>query len=269
MTLRLACHDVDELAGALALGAVDGDEARAAREHLETCPAPHAELRSLLGADAVLAAGLEPIQPSPALRDRLMHSVASVPRGEPAAAAAGPAAPREPVAERLPSAERQPGAERRRGWLDWLSPQIARPLALAAVVAVIAVGAWGVSLSSQLGERDRALRAVADAIAGGEVAFRVAGDAGRGYVVDTPGSGAAFVVADLDSLAADRLYELWLIGPDGAPVDVGTFRPGDDAVTVVPVERDLAGYQTFAVTVESERVDAPTTDPVMAGAIEG
>ena len=30
--LRFACRDVDELAGALALGAVDVDEARAARE---------------------------------------------------------------------------------------------------------------------------------------------------------------------------------------------------------------------------------------------
>lgn len=258
MTLRYACRDVDELAGALALGAVDADEARAAREHLEACPEPHLELRSLLGADAVLAAGLDPIQPGAALRQRLMDSVASLPRGEVAAApSAAPAALPEPV------------RGQRRGWLDWLSPQVARPLALAAVVAFIAVGVWGVSLAGQLGERDRALLAVADAIADGEVAFRVEGDAGSGYVVDTPGSGASFVVADLDALTAGQLYELWLIGPDGAPVDVGTFRPGDDAVVVVPVEQDLAGFETFAVTVETARVDAPTGNPVMAGAVGG
>jgi anti-sigma-K factor RskA len=215
MTLRFACREVDELAGALALGAVDADEARAAREHLETCPEPHTELRSLLGADAVLAATVEPIHPSAALRDRLMDSVARLPQG-----AATPAA----------VAAREPSVQPRRGWLDWLSPQVARPLALAAVVAVIAVGAWGVSVSSQLGERDRALRAVANAIAGGEVAFRVDGDAGRGYVVDTPGSGSSLVVADLEPLPADKLYELWLIGADGTPLDVGTFRPGEDAV---------------------------------------
>jgi len=254
MTLRFACRDVDELAGALALGAVDADEARAAREHLETCPEPHTELRSLLGADAVLAAGVEPIQPSAALRDRLMDSVARLPQ-----AAATPAA----------VAPREPSGQPRRGWLEWLSPQVARPLALAAVVAVIAVGAWGVSLSSQLGERDRALRAVANAIAGGEVAFRVDGDAGRGYVVDTPGNGSSLVVADLEPLPAGKLYELWLIGADGTPVDVGTFRPGEDAVAVVAVERDLTGFETFAVTVEAERVDSPTsTDLVMVGAIK-
>jgi anti-sigma-K factor RskA len=253
MTLRFECRDVDELAGALALGAVDDDEAMAAREHLETCPEPHTELRSMLGADAVLAAGVEPIQPSAALRDRLMDSVARMPQGAPATDAV---------------TAREPSGAARRGWLDWLSPQVARPLALAAVVAVIAVGAWGVSLSSQLGERDRALRQVADAIAGGEVAFRVEGDAGRGYLVDTPGSGSSFVVTDLDPLPAGKLYELWLIGPDGAPVDVGTFRPGDDAVAVVSVEQDLTGFETFAVTVEAKRVDAPTsTDLVMVGAI--
>jgi hypothetical protein len=251
--LRFSCADVDELAGALPLGAVDGDEARAAREHLETCPEPHAELHSLLGADAVLAAGLEPIPPSATLRDRLMASIAAMPR-EPAAAAAM----REPVAER----------PARRGWLDWLSPQVARPLALAAAAALVAVGIWGVSLNGQLADRDRQLRDVAAAISGGEAAFRVEGTAGRGYVVDTPGSGASFVVAGVGSVPADRLYELWLIGPAG-PVDVGTFRPGGDPLSVVPVDRDLSGFDTFAVTVEAQRVSTPTSDPVMAGALGG
>ena len=247
--LRFSCQDVDELAGALALSAVDADEARAAREHLSSCPEPHAELRSQLGADAVLAAGLEPIQPSIGLRDRLMATVDAMPRAEPAA-------------EHAPVREQPAG----RGWLDWLSPQVARPLAVAAVGAFIAVGIWGVTLNGQLGERDRVLRDVAATISGGQVAFRVEGSAGRGYVVDTPGSGASFVVADIGSLPADRLYELWLIGPAG-PIDAGTFRPGASAVAVVPVDRDLSGFTTFAVTVESERVTAPTTQPVMAGQI--
>jgi anti-sigma-K factor RskA len=248
MTIRFDHNDVDELAAALALGAVDADELRAAREHLETCPEPHAELRSLLGADAVLTAGLEPIQPTAALRDRLMQSISDAPQ---ASRAATPA----------PADAEQP----RRGWLDWLSPRVARPLALAGVAAAIALAAWGFSLSGQLDERDRALQQVADAIAGGEVAYRVEGDAGRGYVVDTPGGGSSFVVADVGALDANQLYELWLIGADGVPVDVGTFRPGGDAVAVIPVEQDLAGFTTFAVTIESQRVDAPTLPIVMAG----
>jgi anti-sigma factor RsiW len=254
MTLQYACSDVDALAGALALGAVDADELRATREHLATCTEPHAELRSLIGADAALAAGLEPIQPSAGLRDRLMATVADVPR-EPAS---------QPAAARQPSVE-EPAD---RGWLDWLSPNVARPLAVAAVVALIAVGIWGVSLSSQLNEQQQALNNVATAISNGQTAHRVEGEAGRGYLVDTPGSGASFLVTDVSQLDSDELYELWLIGPDG-PVAAGTFEPTGAAVAVVPVEDDLTGFQTFAVTVETERVEAPTSDPVMVGNLEG
>ncbi len=255
MTLQYVCADVDALAGPLALGAVDADELRAAREHLATCPEPHAELRSLLGADAALAASLEPIQPSAGLRDRLMATVAEVPQDRAEAVAPAP-----------PTEEPRPA---RRGWLDWLSPNVARPLAVAAVVALIAVGVWGLSLSSQLTEQQQALDEVAQAISNGQAAHRVEGEAGRGYLVDTPGSGASFVVTDVSALDPNQLYELWLIGPDGTPVAAGTFEPTGAAVAVVPVEDDLAGFQTFAVTVESERVDAPTSDPVMVGTIEG
>jgi hypothetical protein len=40
-------------------------------------------------------------------------------------------------------------------------------------------------------------------------------------------------------------------------------------VAVLPVEKDLSGYATFAVTVEAERVDAPTSTPVMVGDLTG
>jgi anti-sigma-K factor RskA len=244
---------VDELGAAFALGALEPDEVRAVRDHLATCTEPHAELQSLLGADAVLAMSLEPVEPSPALRERVMASI------ERTAQERAPAV-------RPPAAEEPP---RRGGWLDWLSPRVARPLAIAAVAALLAVGAWGVTLQGQLAERDRALRAVADAIAEGETAFRVEGSAGRGYVVDTPGSGAALVVADLAALPADRIYELWLLDAAGTPVAVGTFRPTDAEVAVVSLERDLAGYMTFAVTVEASRVDTPSSsDLVMVAPLE-
>ena len=257
MTLQYACADVDELAGALALGAVDADELRAAREHLAGCDQPHSELRSLLGAEAAVAAGLEPIQPSASLRDRLMGTVAETPQDR--AVTAAPAA--EPVAEEQPERVR-------RGWLDWLSPNVARPLAVAAVVALVALGIWGYSISSQLNEQRDALRAVADAIAAGEPAHPVEGSAGRGFVVDTAGAGSSFVVTDATTLESNQMYVLWLIGPDGTPVDVGAFQPGDGGA-VVAVDQDLSGFDTFAVTVEAERVDAPTSDPVMVGTVQG
>ena len=239
-------RQVEELAGAFALGALDPDDDAAMRAHMADCREEHPEVESALGAGMVMAESLEPAGPSAALRDRLMATIERTPQTH-----------RQPVAAPPPSS--------RHGWLDWLSPRVARPLAVAAVAVVIAIGAWNVSLQSQLGQRDAALRAVANAISGGEVAFRVTGDAGRGYVVDTPGEGAALVVADLRALPADRLYELWLIDAGGTPVAVGTFTSTDGEVAVVPLERDLTGYAVFAVTVEAERSVAPSGTPVMVG----
>ena len=249
MSDDLRCDEADELGAAFVLGALGADEALALQDHLASCDQPHAELRAMLGADQVLAMSLEPVAPSAALRDRLMATVARTPQERIIKIQAAPAVDLPP----------------RRGWLDWLSPRVARPLAVAAVIAALAFGAWNVSLQSQLGQRDRALRSVADAIAGGGVAFRVDGSVGRGYVVDTPGRGAALVVAGLASLPANRIYELWLIDASGQPVGVGTFTPSDTTVAVVPVDRDLTGFVTFAVTVERERVSAPTSTPVMVG----
>ena len=250
MTDDLSCEHADELGAAFVLGALGADESRAVEDHLATCDQAHAELRAMLGADHVLAMSLEPTAPSAALRDRLMVTIARTPQ-EPSA--------------RIKAAAPAMDLQERHGWLDWLSPRVARPLAVAAVVAALAFGALNVSLQSQLAQQDRALRAVADAISVGGVAFRVNGSAGRGYVVDTPGSGAALVVAGLTNLPADRIYELWLIDASGKPVAVGTFTPSGSAVAVAAVDRDLTGFVTFAVTVERQRVSAPTSTPVMVG----
>lgn len=254
MSDRLDCQAVDELDAAFALGALPPDEARAVIDHLATCSQPHGQLRAFVGVGEVLAMSADPVRPGSGLRDRVMASVARTPQ-EHVATATREATIQDRAADR--------GADD--GWLRWLSPGVARPLAVAAIVAVLAVAGWNVVLQQQVGERDRALRAVAATISGGEVAFRVDGAAGRGYVVETPGSGAALVVADLATLPANRIYELWLLDPAGAPVAVGTFTPGSDAVAVVPIDRDLAGFATFAVTVEAKRVLAPTAAPVMVG----
>lgn len=251
MSNEMSCQAVDELVGAHALGVLERGEETAVARHLASCDQPHAELRAAIGVGETLAMSLDPVPPTAALRDRLMATIERTPQAHRPAVA--PAA--------TPASDATAGAD----WLSWLSPRVARPLALAAVVALLAVGGWGLSLQSQLGQRDAALRAVAAAIADGQAAFRVEGSAGRGYVVDTPGAGAALVVADLQGLPADHLYELWLIDAAGTAVAVGTFSPSDGAVAVISVERDLRGFATFAVTVEAERVAAPSGTPVMVG----
>jgi anti-sigma-K factor RskA len=247
---RLDHATVDELGAALALGALEPDELRAVIEHLETCPERHEEVRSLLGAGDVLTASLEPVAPSAGLRDRLMQTLSATPQQH--VAAATPVVPAAAPAV-------QP---RRTGLFDWFSPNLARGLAVAAVVVAIAFGIRNVSLQGQVSQRDQALRAVAQAIASGQTAFRVSGSGGSGYVIADRNGTASFVGANLAPLKADQIYELWLIGSDNKPVAVGTLTPSD-ALAVVPLERGISGFAVFAVTAESHRVTAPTSQPVM------
>jgi anti-sigma-K factor RskA len=231
----LSCDEADALAGAWGTGALDSNEAAAVAQHLDTCDQPHAELRQAVGAGAVLAAALARIEPSPELRERLMASIGAEPRR----AVTEPAQPR--------------------GVPAWTP----RALAGLAAAAVIALAVWNVSLQGELATRESELSRLAETLAAsGGRTITVEGQAGRGVLVE--GEGRTLLVADVELLAEGMLYEMWLIGPDGVPVDVGTFRPeAEGELVVVELELPFAGFDVFAVTVEQSRVDAPTSDPVL------
>lgn len=242
----MTCAQVDELAGAYALGAVEADDDRAISEHLDTCDRPHGEARELIGAAGAMGVAEAAVMPSPALRDRLMTTVATTQQEH-------RLAPLTPMPER----EREP----KRAW--WRLQPVMAGVAAVALAAAVGLGAWGLSLNAQLAEREDALRAVANA----EAAFAVAGSAGAGWVIES-GDVAHFVAEDLAELPADHIYELWLLDAAGTPTAVGTLEDPDDLV-VVALEHDLGGAATFAVTVEAERVDQPTSDPVLVASLEG
>ncbi|MGH2463277.1 MAG: anti-sigma factor domain-containing protein [Candidatus Limnocylindria bacterium] len=247
----MGCEHVDDFAGAAALGALEADEARAISHHLATCGRPHDDLRPLLGSDAILGAALEPMPPDPSLRSRLMASVAATPQDHVIA----------------PTTDQNSASSVRGRWLDWSSVGLWRGLAGAAAVVIIALGAWNIGLRQQMAVQDAALSAIGEVVLGGQPAYAVRGPAGNGYVIDTEGPGATFLVAGLDELPTGDIYELWLLDAAGTPLAVGTIEVADPVLAVVALEQDLAGFATFAVTVEAERVGEPTGDPVMVGAI--
>lgn len=247
--MNLRCADVDELAAAYALGAVEPDEERAVSEHLATCDSEHAEAHELIGATSGLAATVEPVTPSASLRDRLMTTIAETPQ-EHRSVVVALAPARRPVSD--------PAAPRR-----WRLSPLPAGLAAVGLAAVIGLGAWNVNLNQRLAERDAALRAVAAA----DAAYAVSGSAGSGWVLEADGR-AIFLADSLAALPADRIYELWLIGPDGDPVDVGTLA-STEGVALVELERELGPATAFAVTIEAERVSSPTSQPVLVATLDG
>ena len=243
----LDCATVDELAAAYALGAVDSGEDRAISIHLASCDQPHAEARAFIDVTGVLPSTLDPVRPSTGLRDRLMATVSATPQEHRSTAASA----RQPVA--------RVEAPRRAWWQAGWQPSA---LAAVALAAAVGLGAWGATLNSRLSERDTVLRAIASA----DAIYEASGPAGSGLVIEA-GDQAMFMAEDLADLPSGQLYEFWLIDADGNAVAAGTLTE-TDGLAVVTLERALEGATTFAVTVETERVDQSVNDPVMVAAIE-
>lgn len=238
------CATVDELGAAYALGAVEPDEERAISEHLATCERAHDEARRMIDAAALVPAAVGSVAAPDALRARIMATVARTPQ--------------EHRTMLAPDVVHQPPAARR----GWQLRPLTTALAAAGLALAVGLGAWTVSLQQRLADRDDVLRAVASA----EAAHEVAGEAGSGWLLET-GEGAVFVAEGLASLPSDRLYELWLIDPDGTAVAVGIVEDAAD-LTVIRLERELGDATVFAVTVEARRVDAPTSEPVLAASLD-
>lgn len=234
------CATADELAPAYGLGGVDPSEERAVSLHLATCAEPHTEARELIGAASVLSATLDPVPPSAALRDRLMATVAVAEQEHRAA-------------RRVPAYA--PVAEPRRRW--WSFGALPAAVTAAALAAAVGLGAWGASVNAELAERNALLQAVASA----DVAYRVSGPAGAGWVLQS-GDQAMFMADDLETLPADRHYALWLIHEDGTTVRTGAVTD-TSGVSVADLEDALSGAVTFAVTVEEHVTEAPSGEPVL------
>ncbi len=243
--LDMDCAGVDELAPAYGLGAVDSREAAEIERHLATCTQPHAESRDLVAAAALVPATLTPVTPSGDLRGRIMATVAVTPQDH-----------RRPAAE--PVATQPAPAQREAPFKPWWSfAPMPAAFAAVALAAAVGLGAWGVSVNAQLAEREAALAAVA----GADAVYAAEGPAGRGWVIES-GDEAMFMAEGLAELGSHELYEFWVIDAEGVAVAAGTLTD-TDGVALVTLEENIDDATTFAVTVETERVEQSTNDPVM------
>ena len=228
--------EAHELIAGYALDALEPADRARAKELLERSEEAREELRSLTETSAAMATAVSGPAPPAGLRERILESA---------------------------RADRQtvvPLESRRR---PRLAPVLGAAAAIAAVVAV-ALGIWGLSVSSDLDESRAALaqaRAAAAVLASPE-ARTVGLSQGDGSLV-VSGTDAVLVLNRMEGAPAGKTWEVWVL--DGkTPVRAGLVA-GGQARDVVPVEGSVGPGARVLVTLEpSGGVDAPTSSPVVA-----
>ncbi len=278
MSAGLTCDEIRELAAPFVLGALEADEAAAVRDHLRDCPDPHPEFVELGSVVPALAESVEQVDPPPALKGRIL------------AAAAADLAPRDAVPEigaplAFPAAAERTGreegrqaggreaggrqADRRRpaSALGWV-------LRVAAVLAIVALGAWSLLLQGRLAASEtyaRDVAAVLDVAAqpGALTAVLAPSSEGgpRGLAAIAPNGSVTMAVRDLVPTSGAQVYEAWAIVGDAAPAPLGGFGVGAAGTgrldaTGVPVEPGVV----LALTLEpGPGATAPSSPPVAVG----
>jgi anti-sigma factor RsiW len=225
-----------DLLGAFALGAVDPEEAASVRAHLATCAECQAEMAELWVAVDSLPVMIEPMEPPPALRDRIAAAVMAE-----AASPVPPAIPASRPTEQAPTiAPAPPVPEPIRKPASFWSR--ATPwAAAAAILLLLSAGllVWNLRLREQL-----ATAPVTETIA---LAPTDAAPGAHGEVTYLPQDNLLLLdVRDLPPLKSDQVYEVWLIGSEG-PVPAGTFDQPTDQHAVVA---DRSQYESLAITAE-------------------
>lgn len=287
-----------DLAPLYVLGALEEAEMASVREHLASCPESHAEFEELGGVVPYLLddPSLELVEPPAALGERIMAAAAAdlaarTPAAERTSPAPAAAERTSPDAERtaattvpFPSpAEREARAERtkaRTSPLEWA-------LRIAAVVALVALGAWNLRLQSQVGDLEdqvgaaenyrTAVTAVLDVAAqeGSQTAILAPVEAGgpRGLAAVASDGSIQFAMEDLAPTSGTQVYETWAIVGEDAPVPLGSFtvdasgvasftsKQGPDAPgIIVAVSREpAAGATTPTEVVSAGTATTPST----------
>jgi anti-sigma factor RsiW len=258
---RMTHEQALELAPAYVLGALEPAEEAAVRDHLATCPESHAEFEQLGGVVPALLADVELVEPPAALRDRIMAAARADLAGRPESAAVAPTV--------LPStAEREIRRRSRRSGFDWA-------LRIAAVIAIVVVGAWGLGIQRQLdvAQRfDRAVAAVLDAAdkpgAQAVILSAAKGQQGRGIAAIAPNGTVTLAMRDLPATGGSQVYTTWVIVGTNAPVAVADFTVDSNGIaSVVTRPAPTPPGATIALTLEPNAGDTAPKGPIISTGI--
>lgn len=228
------------------LDLLDEPDVAAVERFLERSEAGRERVRELRGITAMLSADVEPIDPPPALRQRIIDAVHGE-RAESTSRESGDAGTDR--SDNSPISLSRARQQRSAPYLPW---------AVAAVLALALIGSmlWNVSLRRDLDESDRA---VAHAVRASGVAEGVTG---RVLVIDDDGT-AWIALSGMPVPEPGQVFQVWLIA-DGDPVPNVTFLPNTLGYASVAVPADVENYRLLAITIEPEGGSpVPTTEPII------
>lgn len=264
----LTCAEVADLAPAFVLGALEAAASDTVRRHLAECPEAHAEMAELHSVLPALFEVVEPVAPPAGLKDRILAAAAADTQRVTDASRVAAAPPASDVQRPRVVGDRAPG------WTSIFRRPVWAAVSLAAVLAVVALGAWNLDLQ----DRNRALAAYQQGV---EQVLAEAAQPGAQLAVLAPTAGGgpsglaavaedgtvAIVMRNLAPTSGTEVYEAWLIAGDLAPVPIGEMRVGaDGTAALVTNQVPLGSGVTVALTLEpGPDSTAPTTTPVVAG----
>jgi anti-sigma-K factor RskA len=269
-------EDLREQAALFVLGALTAEESVEFEAHLAGCGECAADVRSLSAVPAMLAQAVPQVEPSPALRARVLRSVAG-----------GNA--------RLDLARAPHAASRTGAFAPWFA-------VAASLVLTVALGGYAMALRGRIGALETRLRAALARADEGDRQLadvrRVAADAesrvavlaapdlnridlagqpaapqasGRGYW--SRSRGLVFTATSLPVLPAGRTYQVWVLPAQGPPIsNRWLFRPdaAGRAAALFDTPVDLPRPTALAVSIEPDGgVSAPTGALYLVGQIAG
>jgi anti-sigma-K factor RskA len=248
-----------------ALGALEGDEKLAIESHVAACSECTRKLAEAQGRMAVLAFAAPPVEPSAAVKQRLMQQVR---------ASAETFAPVRPARER-----ERAGGYFGRWWAAVLVPA-------GAVLAIATILLWNqnrqldqqlANLRTSMQEQEQELqdaRKVNELIASHDTVTVVLAQqpgmpAGTAHVMYNTKMGMLMYNGEIDPAPATKSYQLWLVPAQGNPISAGVFNPvsGRPNHWMMKMPEGVSP-KAFAVTIEpAGGMPQPTGPKVLVGSV--
>jgi hypothetical protein len=253
------------------------EESAAVRLHVEECEVCRAELAAVQGDLALVAMSVEQHPLPEGARQRFVERLSATSAG---GSSGTPASVSERRTAEVVSIDKKRPVSRAAVWIPWIAVAALLLLALSLERQVS-------SLNDELGKQQRLAAQMASDNAQAKRVLEVLTAPSSKRVLLTANSvkpvptaravylaetgGLVFQANDLEHLAENKTYELWVIPANGqAPIPAGLFRPdatGNANVLLPPLPKGVPA-KAFGVTIErAEGSATPTAPIILVGAV--